>query len=233
MSIGAIVLVQVKDARPEGLRTTPLEDATLVHLGVPFGDEGAIVSAIDESLSLEVDLHRDDRGLFVLPDVAAVEARRYDDVVEELGPAGYWISLGPTGEEDDDLDEEEDEEDGEDEDEDGEDEDEDGEDEDEEEDEELEVRGANDANNEADLDRAAFAAAGRLLDAMGPNMLLEMQRALQEGDVRKLAELRSQLERAVGGAADLDSLAASIFGLMAGNPEFDPDSRGGGGGRTP
>ncbi len=51
----------------------------------------ALRSAVGESL----DLHDDERGLFVFPDVVRPKSRSYEGVIEEIAEAGEWMTATP------------------------------------------------------------------------------------------------------------------------------------------
>ena len=77
------------------MRAEPLEDAVLLHTGLPFSMDPEVLlsrlaEALGEALLAE---HGDPRGLFVLPDVAAPRARNYLDVLDEVGEGGVWLAL--------------------------------------------------------------------------------------------------------------------------------------------
>jgi hypothetical protein len=79
MSIQAIALLKIDScaSTPEsGMRVESLEDAVLVHTGVPFSCEPEdLVARLSAALGAELDEHEDPRGIFVLPDVARPTAR--------------------------------------------------------------------------------------------------------------------------------------------------------------
>lgn len=99
MGIDAVVLLKGNaEGLPPGLHVRRLADGVLVHGGVSFGgepDEHAMW--IRASLGDALAGHDDDRGVFVLPDVAEPRATTYEGVVEEIGEAGMWVQVGAPG----------------------------------------------------------------------------------------------------------------------------------------
>lgn len=100
MGIDAVALLKGNDLEvPEHLHVQRLEDATLVHTGVGFGEDLEMLAyAIRTSVGDALDRHDDPRGIFVLPDVAEPSAKTYDGVVAEIGEAGEWVRTIPAGE---------------------------------------------------------------------------------------------------------------------------------------
>ncbi len=100
MGIDALALLKGNDLQlPARLQVKRLEDATLVHTGVGFGEDlETLAYAIRTSVGDALDHHDDARGIFVLPDVAAPKATTYDGVIEEIGEAGEWVRAMPAGE---------------------------------------------------------------------------------------------------------------------------------------
>ncbi|MFT3927198.1 MAG: hypothetical protein QM778_31925 [Myxococcales bacterium] len=98
MSITAVILLKVDSCSPapqSGMRADLLEDAALLHTGLPFASEPdelleRVRAAVGDDLLAE---HEDPRGLFVMPDVAAPRARSYLDVIDEVGEGGSWLPL--------------------------------------------------------------------------------------------------------------------------------------------
>ena len=74
MAITALALLKVDSfslAPETGMRAEPLEDAVLLHTGMPFASEPEELAAkLQEVLGDVLDEHEDPRGIFVLPDVA-------------------------------------------------------------------------------------------------------------------------------------------------------------------
>ena len=83
------------------MRAESLEDAVLLHTGLPFASEPEeLVAKLHAILGNVLDEHEDPRGIFVLPDVAMPKARSYLDVLAEVGAGGSWLSIeqgGPFG----------------------------------------------------------------------------------------------------------------------------------------
>lgn len=94
MAIQAIALLQLPAVQlpaDSGARAQTLEDGVLLHLGSSFGEDPAQLSArVRTLLGEQAERHRDPRGVFFLPDVAAPRARSYAGVIEEVGEGGVW-----------------------------------------------------------------------------------------------------------------------------------------------
>jgi len=95
MTITAICLLQLP-ALPlpsQGpVRAEPLDDCVLLHTSLDFADDpqdlaGAIRSLLGEPLATQ---HADARGVYLIPSVAAPEARSYSAVIDEVGEGGVW-----------------------------------------------------------------------------------------------------------------------------------------------
>jgi hypothetical protein len=94
MAIEAIALLRTGDVTTPGLRTTSLEDGVLLHTQAPFDSEPAELSALlRELVGDALDRHGDERGVLIIPSVAAPSARRYEGVVQEVGEGGFWVPL--------------------------------------------------------------------------------------------------------------------------------------------
>ncbi len=79
------------------LRAAALDDATLLHTATPLGSEPAeLADRLRELLGEALERHRDERGIYVFPNVAKPTARSYDGVIEELGELGFWVELSST-----------------------------------------------------------------------------------------------------------------------------------------
>lgn len=73
---------------------TDLEDGILLATGVGFDAEpDEIAVALRRMLGSALDVHEDARGVFVFPDVVEPEARKYDDVIAEMGEGGMWCPI--------------------------------------------------------------------------------------------------------------------------------------------
>jgi hypothetical protein len=94
MSIQAIALLKLDACEPNpesGMRVEALEDAVLVHTGLPFSsDPEELAARLRAALGAALEEHDDPRGIFVLPDVAKPMARSYVDVLDEVGEGGAW-----------------------------------------------------------------------------------------------------------------------------------------------
>jgi hypothetical protein len=72
-------------------RILALEDATIVHLGIPItGELGPRLRALLGNL---LDAHADPRGVPVYPTSYTLAAKTWDAAVEELGEAAEWVRL--------------------------------------------------------------------------------------------------------------------------------------------
>ncbi|MEM9067928.1 MAG: hypothetical protein AAGE52_05455 [Myxococcota bacterium] len=72
----------------------PLHDAVRIHLGVRFDSEPADVGiAVRHILGDAADLHSDERGVYVYPDIARSRETTYDAVLEDMGEGGMWVPL--------------------------------------------------------------------------------------------------------------------------------------------
>ena len=100
MPITAICLLKVPSLPlpSEGpVRAEKLDDSVLLHTTLDFADDpedlaGAVRSLLGESLA---DQHEDERGLFLIPSVAAPKARSYAAVIEEVADGGVWAPWEP------------------------------------------------------------------------------------------------------------------------------------------
>jgi hypothetical protein len=106
MALDAIALLRLpaSDMPPDAVLRS-LEDAVLVRTGAPFAAEPTeLARALRRAAGDALDRHRDPRGVLFLPDVARPQGCRYDDVVEEIGEGGTWLSRAEAmalGDEDD------------------------------------------------------------------------------------------------------------------------------------
>ncbi|MEO0326449.1 MAG: hypothetical protein AAF447_26110 [Myxococcota bacterium] len=75
------------------LRAEPLEDGTLLHLGLPFSANPRVLGArlVADLGPLAEACHG--RKVYVFPDVATPERRTVLGVVSELGEGGEWVAL--------------------------------------------------------------------------------------------------------------------------------------------
>ena len=103
MSIDAVALLKRSSLRDTRVGSHPgflehaLEDAVLFHTHARFGHEpDELGFSLRAQLGDLLDAHHDARGVFLLPDVAlehAMQAQRYDAVIEAIGEAGMWCPL--------------------------------------------------------------------------------------------------------------------------------------------
>jgi hypothetical protein len=99
MGIDAIALVRIPSAALVGggipsSRLMPLRDATLVFTSAPFGaDPDEVALALRHLLGDTLDLHEDDRGVLVFPDVSEIRSTTYDGVIAEVGDGAMWAPI--------------------------------------------------------------------------------------------------------------------------------------------
>ncbi|HTU61732.1 MAG TPA: hypothetical protein VMF89_24920, partial [Polyangiales bacterium] len=79
------------------VRVEKLDDSVLLHTTLDFADDpedlaGAVRSLLGEPVA---DQHDDERGIFLIPSVAAPKARSYAGVIEEVADGGVWASWEP------------------------------------------------------------------------------------------------------------------------------------------
>ncbi|HET8937732.1 MAG TPA: hypothetical protein VFN67_30015 [Polyangiales bacterium] len=101
MPITAICLLKVPSLPlPEQgpVRAETLEDSVLLHTTLDFSDDPEDVAGAVRSLLGEdwAEQHEDERGVFLIPSVAAPRARSYDQVIEEVGEGGVWAPWDAT-----------------------------------------------------------------------------------------------------------------------------------------
>jgi hypothetical protein len=100
MPITAICLLKVPSLPlpSEGpVRVEKLADSVLLHTTLDFADDpedlaGAVRSLLGEAVA---DQHEDERGVFLVPSVAAPQARSYAGVIEEVADGGVWAPWEP------------------------------------------------------------------------------------------------------------------------------------------
>jgi len=101
MPITAICLLKVPSLPlpSEGpVRVEKLDDSVLLHTTLDFADDpedlaGAVRSLLGEAVA---DQHDDERGVFLVPSVAAPKSRSYAGVIEEVADGGVWAPWEPT-----------------------------------------------------------------------------------------------------------------------------------------
>jgi len=82
------------------LRVRPLADAVRIVTGAPFATAAdELTLLVRQLLGPLLDEHREPRGIFVVPDVAARGANdeTYEALVERVGDAGEWAPAVPEG----------------------------------------------------------------------------------------------------------------------------------------
>lgn len=95
MAITTISLIRLPTsakAQITGVRVTTLEDALLLHTDLDFADDpdelaAEVRAGLGEELAAQ---HADERGLFLIPSVAAPKARTYAGVIDEVADGGVW-----------------------------------------------------------------------------------------------------------------------------------------------
>lgn len=96
MALQAIALLQLRASDLRGFeraRVVELDDAVLVHTGHSFAAEPEqLAASLRALLATRLDAHRDPRGIFFLPEVAAPAARTYEAVIAEVGEGGVWAA---------------------------------------------------------------------------------------------------------------------------------------------
>lgn len=95
MGIDAIALLRLSSAAiPTDRILRTLDDGVLVKTGAPFDEEPEeLALLLSEIVGDALDDHDDPRGVLMIPDVAQPKGKKYDEVVEEIGEGGTWISL--------------------------------------------------------------------------------------------------------------------------------------------
>lgn len=78
----------------EAFAIVALDDATVVHLGIPIASEPVeLADRLEDLLGELLDEHDDDRGVPIYPSSHALQARTWEGAIEELGEAADWVSL--------------------------------------------------------------------------------------------------------------------------------------------
>jgi hypothetical protein len=95
MSIDAVALLRGRDLPlPAGILLRTLDDGVLVFTLARFSaDLEQMALAVRLRLGDALDAHRDDRGVFLVPDVAEPRAMTYEGVIAEIGEAGVWAPV--------------------------------------------------------------------------------------------------------------------------------------------
>lgn len=103
MPISALCLIQRRNpselpAPIQAAGGRSLDDAWLIPTGLSFAlAPEALAQGARTLLGEALDEHDDERGLFIIPDVAKPSARTYAGVVEEIGDVGVWAPLAAAG----------------------------------------------------------------------------------------------------------------------------------------
>jgi hypothetical protein len=99
MSIDAVALLRGRDLPlPAGILLKTLDDGVLVFTLARFSaDLEQMALAVRLRLGDALDAHRDERGVFLLPDVAEPRATTYEGVIAEVGEAGVWAPVVAAG----------------------------------------------------------------------------------------------------------------------------------------
>jgi hypothetical protein len=74
------------------LRVETLVGGQLLHTSLPFASEPEELAELIRGLVGEplAEGHDDERGVFLIPSIAAPKAKSYDAVIEEVGEGGVW-----------------------------------------------------------------------------------------------------------------------------------------------
>jgi len=96
-------VLRIEDETDEGtmframgrsLMARPLDDCTALDLAFRFDTpETTLGSVLRRDLGTLIEAHGDERGVFVYPSVATLEATSYDAALEELGEGGMWVKV--------------------------------------------------------------------------------------------------------------------------------------------
>lgn len=96
-------VLRIEDETDEGtiframgrsLMARPLGDCTTLDLSFRFDTpEATLGSVLRRDLGTLIEAHGDERGVFVYPSVATLEATTYDAALEELGEGGMWVQV--------------------------------------------------------------------------------------------------------------------------------------------
>ena len=81
-------------AMGRSLEARALEDCTTLDLAFRFDTpETTLGSVLRRDLGTLVEAHADERGVFVYPSVAQLQATTYEAALEELGEGGMWVAI--------------------------------------------------------------------------------------------------------------------------------------------
>ncbi len=81
-------------AMGRSLEARPLDDCTTLDLAFRFDTpESTLGSVLRRDLGTLIEAHGDERGVFVYPSVAHLEATTYEAALEELGEGGMWVAI--------------------------------------------------------------------------------------------------------------------------------------------
>jgi hypothetical protein len=99
MGIDAVALLRGKDLPlPAGVLLRTLDDGVLVFTLARFSaDLEQMALALRLRLGGALDAHHDERGVFLIPDVAEPRATTYEGVIAEVGEAGVWAPVVAAG----------------------------------------------------------------------------------------------------------------------------------------
>lgn len=99
-------VLRIEDETDEGtmfrtmgrsLMARPLDDCTALDLAFRFDTpEATLGSVLRRDLGTLIEAHGDERGVFIYPSVATLEATTYDAALEELGEGGMWVKVPAT-----------------------------------------------------------------------------------------------------------------------------------------
>jgi hypothetical protein len=90
---GAEIELRGQNGMP--FRADALDDATLVHTGMPLRDAAPdeLGFAVRQLLGAVLDRHADERGILVFGSAIRPKAKTYAAVVDEIGDAGEWVPI--------------------------------------------------------------------------------------------------------------------------------------------
>lgn len=81
-------------AMGRSLEARALDDCTTLNLAFRFDTpESTLGSVLRRDLGELIEAHDDERGVFVYPSVAHLQATDYEGALEELGEGGMWVSI--------------------------------------------------------------------------------------------------------------------------------------------
>ena len=86
----SLVFLRGADGRPLGV--SALDDGALVYMGAQFAAEpDELAASLRSRLGPALELHQEQRGVYIFPDVAEPRAKRYGALIAEMGEGGFWV----------------------------------------------------------------------------------------------------------------------------------------------